>query len=103
MEIIGKILFIWEQELVGANQLPKQTIVLEEVEGWKYPNTLAIEFFKDKIELLNGLNVGDIVTVDYNTKANESKTQPGRWFNSISAWKLNKNQWADYSQVKEEI
>lgn len=88
MEFLGEVKFIGEQELIGANQLPKVTIVLEETGDSKYPNTLAMEFFKDKVSLLDGVNVGDVIRVEYNTRANESKTQAGRFFNSISCWRL---------------
>jgi hypothetical protein len=102
MQFEGTIKAIGAEELVGKDSLPKVTIVLEELGDSKYPNTLAVEFFKDKISLLDGVNVGDILDCDINTRCNESKTQPGRYFNSISCWKLNKKN-ADYSKVEGEI
>jgi hypothetical protein len=53
---------------------------------------LAVDFFKEKVELLDGIRVGDVVTVYLNTRVNESKTQAGRYFNSITCWKLERGE-----------
>ncbi|MEI7558259.1 MAG: DUF3127 domain-containing protein [bacterium] len=73
---------------MGANALEKQTIVLEEESDREYKGGLAVDFFKDKIELLNGIKKGDLITVYLNTRVNESKTQPGRYFNSVTGRRL---------------
>ena len=39
---------------------------------------------------MNGVNVGDIITVHLNTKTFEHKTIAGKYFNSITVWKLDK-------------
>ena len=46
---------------------------------------------------LEGVRVGDLVTVQLNSRCNESKTQPGRYFNSITCWKLTAGQGAPAS------
>jgi len=74
--------------------------VLEEETDREYKGGLAIDFFKEKTELLSNIKVGDLVTVYLNTRVNESKTQPGRWFNSITGWRL--EQGAENSTKKEE-
>jgi hypothetical protein len=53
---------------------------------------LAVDFFKEKTELLDGVKVGDMVTAYLNTRVNESKTQAGKFFNSVSCWKLEKGE-----------
>ena len=88
MQYTGTVKFIWPKETIGANALEKQTIVLEEETDREFKGGLAVDFFKDKTELVNNLKVGDLVTVHINTRVNESKTQPGRYFNSITAWRL---------------
>jgi hypothetical protein len=32
-----------------------------------------------------------LITVHLNARANESKNQPGRWFNSITCWRVEKS------------
>ena len=92
MQYTGTVKFIWPKETIGANALEKQTIVLEEETDREYKGGLAVDFFKEKTELLNNVKVGDLITVYINTRVNESKTQPGRWFNSITGWRL--EQWS---------
>lgn len=88
MQYTGTVKFIWPKETIGANDLEKQTIVLEEETDREYKGWLAVDFFKDKIELISNLKVGDLITVYINTRVNESKTQPGRYFNSITGRRL---------------
>ena len=88
MQYTGTVKFIGPKETIGANALEKQTIVLEEETDREFKGGLAVDFFKEKTELLNGVKVGDMITVHINTRVNESKTQPGRYFNSITGWRL---------------
>lgn len=88
MQYTGTVKVIWPKEEVGANALVKQTVVLEEVSDREFKWGLAVDFFKEKTELLNGINVWDVITVHLNTRVNESKTQPGKFFNSISVWRV---------------
>ena len=88
MQYTGTVKFIWPKETIGANALDKQTLVLEEETDREYKGGLAVDFFKEKTELLSNVKVGDLITVYINTRVNESKTQPGRYFNSITGWRL---------------
>jgi len=88
MQYTGTVKFIWPKETIGVNDLEKQTIVLEEETDREFKGGLAVDFFKEKTELVSNLKVGDLVTVHINTRVNESKTQPGRYFNSITGWRL---------------
>lgn len=89
----GTVTFKGNPETI-SDKLTKQTIVVAE-ETDKFPATIAIDFVNDKIELLNNINTGDLVEVQLNFRANESKTQPGKFFNSISWWKIIKDQSQD--------
>ena len=88
MQYTGTVKFIWPKETIGANALEKQTIVLEEETDREYKGGLAVDFFKEKTELLSNVKIGDLITVYINTRVNESKTQPGRYFNSITGWRM---------------
>lgn len=44
-----------------------------------------IECFKEKIELVAGLKVGDTIKAYLNPRAKEYN---GRWYNSVSCWKV---------------
>lgn len=87
MNYQGIVKFIWQRETI-ADGVDKQTIVLEENTDREFKWSLAVDFFRDKIQLLDNVKVGDLVTVYLNTRCNESKTQPGRYFNSITCWRI---------------
>jgi len=94
MNYQGIIKFIWQKESI-ADGVEKQTIVLEENTDREFKWSLAVDFFRDKIQLLDGIKVWDLVTVHLNTRCNESKNQPWRYFNSITCWRIETgSQWA---------
>lgn len=72
-------------ETIGENATPKQTIVMEEVTDREYPASITLDFRRDKVELLANVTVGTVVKVGLNTRAREYN---GRWYNSISAWRM---------------
>ena len=43
-----------------------------------------------------------MVTVHINTRVNESKTQPGRFFNSITGWRLEAGAGSESKESKKE-
>ena len=96
MQYEGIVKVICPKEVIG-NDLEKQTLVLEENTDREFKGSLAVDFFRDKIALLEGVKVGDVVTVQLNSRCNESKTQAGRYFNSITCWKLTAGQGAPAS------
>lgn len=63
---------------------------MEEETDREFKGGLAVDFFKEKTDLLNDVKVGDLITVYINTRVNESKTQAGRRFNSITGRRLEK-------------
>ena len=86
MEFTGKITFIAPEEAIGQNLTPKVSCVLEEPEG-QYPSSMSVDFFKEKIDLIKPYKVGEVVKVQLNFRAREYN---GKYFNSISAWKIEK-------------
>jgi hypothetical protein len=55
----------------------------------EYENFLAVEFIKDKVDLLNSLQVGQQVTVHYNEpRSNENPNKPGMWFTGVTGWRI---------------
>lgn len=87
-EIIGKVYFKSEVELIGANQMQKQVLVVET--DAQYPQKLPIEFIKEKCDLLNNLQIGQQVKVSVNVRGNEykDKNQVTRFGLSFQGWKI---------------
>lgn len=94
MNYEGKITHILPLEHVWANQLPKRTIILEEVTDKERKWGLAVDFLKDKTELVTDVKVGDIVTCNLNFRVNEYN---GRRYNWITCWKMEKQWWSSDS------
>ena len=90
MQYQGTVKYIGPRETIGAGDIEKQTIVLEEISDREFKGSIAVDFFRDKIALLEGVNLGNVITVHLNARANESRNQPGRWFNSITCWRVEK-------------
>jgi len=87
-EIIGKVYFKSEVELIGANQMQKQILVVET--DVQYPQKLPIEFIKEKCDLLNNLQIGQQVKVSVNIRGNEYQDRNGvtRFGLSFQGWKI---------------
>ena len=87
-EVIGKVYFKSEVELIGANQMQKQILVVQT--DAEYPQKLPIEFIKDKCDLLNNLQIGQQVKVSVNIRGNEYQDRNGvtRFGLSFQGWKV---------------
>lgn len=90
MEVQGKIKIQTQTETFG-NDFTKCNLVLETEE--QYPQVLAIEFVKDKIELLNNFKVGDSVKVSINLRGREWTNPQGeiKYFSSLQGWRIEKS------------
>lgn len=90
LQVTGKVKTVFPTETKGNFSF--RILWLTAEHETQYPQTLEIQFPKEKGDLLNGLNEGDIVTVDFNLRGrvwnngNEDKV-----FNTVSGWKLSKN------------
>lgn len=90
MQYEGKITTMLEKQLVWANQLPKRSIVLEEITDKEWKWGLVIDFLKEKVDMLDEFKVWDQVRVSINTRASEYN---GRWYNNITGWRIEALWW----------
>ena len=81
----GKITHIGQEELVGKNELPKRTIVLEEISDNEWKGGVAFDLFKERTSLIDGYKQGESIRAHLNVRVNEYN---GRYYNSVSAWKI---------------
>lgn len=87
MEITGKIIVaLPEQSGVSkaGNQWKKREYVLETLEN--YPKKVHFDLFGDRADQYP-LNVGDEIVLSFDINSREYN---GRWFTSISGWKVEK-------------
>ena len=90
MELTGKIIAVLpERSGVSArtgSEWKMASYVLETME--QYPRKMVFEIFgSDRIAQCN-IQLGEVLTVSFDIDAREYQ---GRWFNSIRAWKVDRN------------
>ena len=83
MEFKGRIEFISPVEVVGDKGYQKQYLIISDEQG-EYPNRLKIESF-NKTDVVATVQIGQIVTVLYNSKVTEYN---GRHYCSFDLWKF---------------
>lgn len=85
MQYEWKIVKILPIEQVGQNNTDKCSIVLEENRDSEYKGWLVFDLWGEKTSLIDGYAEWDIIIASLNSRAREYN---GRWYNSLSAWKI---------------
>jgi len=87
-EIIGKIIVIGNEEIVGsAGTFKKRLLVVETDE--QYKQKIPIDFVQDKCSVLDKYKVGDDVKVGINIRGNEYNS---KFYVSLNGWKIEKQE-----------
>ena len=84
-ELEGTVRHIFDTQTF-ASGFPKREFVIE-VEDGKFPQMVKFEAVKEKASILDGVSVGDRVSVTFDIRGNEYKE---RYYVNLSAWKLSK-------------
>jgi hypothetical protein len=89
-KITGTIVEIYETASFGTSGFKKREFVLEYAENPSYPEFIKLEVIQDKCDLLNNLNKGQKVDVNYNLKGRKWTNPKGEevYFNTIQAWRV---------------
>lgn len=82
-ELTGKVKLIQEAQTFSSGFTKREMVVT--VEDGNYPQDISLEFLKDKISLLDGVSVGQNVTVTFDLRGREYN---GRYFNNLVGWKI---------------
>ncbi len=85
MNFEGTIIFISEEQVVGQNNIPKITFVLEENTDREIKSSVAIDVLWEKVELIKSHKIWDIIRASLNFKASEYN---GKQYNRISCRKI---------------
>ncbi len=70
-----------------------EVIITIDFDG-KYPQHISCQLNQGKTSLIEGINVGDLVSAEVNLRGREwqdPNTLVTKYFNSIEIWKLTKN------------
>lgn len=85
-EVIGKIIVIGNEEIVGsAGTFKKRLLVVETDE--QYKQKIPIDFVQDKCSLLDNYAVGNDVKVSINIRGNEYNS---KYYVSLYGWRIEK-------------
>ncbi len=85
-EIEGAIHLINEIQTFDSGFTKREFVV--EVQDGKFPQMLKFECLKDKTSLLDDLNKGDAVKVNFDIRGNEYNS---RFYVNLNAWKVERN------------
>ena len=90
MKITGA-LKVKKDTIQVSESFSKREFVLTVVDG-AFSNDILIQLTKDKVTLINDVNIGDMLEVEVNLKGKEWTSPSGevKYFNTIEAWKVSK-------------
>ena len=83
-EATGTIQSIGEIQEFGTKGFKKREVVLTIPDG-KYPQTVALEFQGERVDLPEKHNEGDEVSITFDLRGREHN---GRVYNTLAAWKI---------------
>jgi uncharacterized membrane protein YgcG len=89
IETTGKLHTIYETKQV-SERFSKREFVVEIVDNPKYPQTVLFQLTGDRCSQLDGLNVGDQITIEFSLRGREWRSPQGevKYFNSLDVWKV---------------
>lgn len=83
MNIQGEIIVLGQTQEVGSNGFKKRQVVVKTNE--QYPQTIPIDFIKDKCSVLDQYKVGDSVDVSINIRGNEWND---KYYVNLQGWRI---------------
>ena len=77
-------------EIVKSDKFKVRQLVVKDDSNQQYPNYVEFQFSNKNCDKLNGINVGDEITVDYNLRGREWTSPQGevKYFNTLDGWKV---------------
>ena len=89
IEASGRLHTIYETKQV-SERFSKREFVVEIADNPKYPQTVLFQLTGDRCSQLDGLNVGDQITVEFSLRGREWRSPAGevKYFNSLDVWKV---------------
>jgi hypothetical protein len=83
--VSGKVFKIFKSEKF-SDKFSKRTIVIETKE--QYNPHVSIDFINNRMELLKNIGAGQTVTVFVDVYSRPSASNPEKYFNNITGWKI---------------
>lgn len=101
MELTGKLFKKFETKQVNEKFTKREFVMLDDAKP-EYPQYITFQLLKDKVNLIDSINEGDTIKVDFYVQGREWTNQDGKvmYFNSLNAWKVTK---AEQEQAVEPV
>lgn len=89
IEATGKLHTIFETKHV-SDRFTKREFVVEIADNPKYPQVVLFQLTGDRCAQLDGMNVGDQVSIEFSLRGREWRSPSGevKYFNSLDVWKV---------------
>ena len=89
IETTGRLHAIFDTKQV-SERFTKREFVVEIADNPKYPQTVQFQLTGDRCSQLDGMNVGDQVTIEFSVRGREWRSPQGevKYFNSLDVWKI---------------
>lgn len=84
-EITGTVKVIFDEQTFASGFNKREIVVTDSSD--KYPQDIKLEFVKGQVAQLNGIIVGDQVTITYDVRGNEYN---GKYYVNLVGWRLNR-------------
>lgn len=90
MKIEGKVVTVFDTVRVN-DKFQKRDLVIETTENPQYPQQVIFQAVQDRVHLLEGLQPGDMVQVEFNLRGRAWEPKDGsptKYFNTLEAWRV---------------
>lgn len=89
MEATGRLHTIFDTKQV-SERFSKREFVVEMSDNPKYPQTVLFQLTGDRCAQLDGMNVGDQVSIEFSLRGREWRSPSGdvKYFNSLDVWRV---------------
>lgn len=82
-DMTGTVKMVMDPQTFNSGFSKREFVIT--VEDGKFPQDICFECVKERMSILDGVNVGDQITVSFDIRGREYN---GRYFNNLNAWKL---------------
>lgn len=89
IKVTGTIHKVFDTKQV-SDKFSKREFVVEIADNPKYPQLVMFEVTKDRTSMLDGMGVGDQVSIEFNLRGREWRSPSGdvKYFNTLDCWKV---------------
>ena len=90
-ELKGSVKVVSETAVISDKFKKREFVITDD--SSQYPQDIAMQLTQDNCDKLNGVKVGDRLLVKFNLRGrawNDPKTGKDRYFNSLDAWFIQK-------------